>query len=132
MPKQALAAAKNVSRLLEEGVLRSELVAEETYDGVDVDIDELLAQGRAVRVARHRADVRGVAVAQPARRLALELGAVPPELLAVEGGLERLLEPQVEGDVLGLEADLRAVHLLLHHRRRRPAALDHRAARSDE
>ena len=33
-----------------ESVLRSELTPEETYDGVDVDVDELLAQGRCVRV----------------------------------------------------------------------------------
>ena len=33
-----------------ESVLRSELKADETYADVDVDIDELLAQGRCVRV----------------------------------------------------------------------------------
>jgi len=33
-----------------EAVLRSELKADETYPGVDVDVDELLAQGRCVRV----------------------------------------------------------------------------------
>lgn len=34
-----------------EAVLRSELKEEQTYAGLDVDIDELLAQGRAVRVS---------------------------------------------------------------------------------
>ena len=33
-----------------EAVLRSELKAEETYPGLDVDIDELLAQGRCARM----------------------------------------------------------------------------------
>ena len=33
-----------------ESVLRSQLTASETYDGLDVDLDELLAQGRCVKV----------------------------------------------------------------------------------
>lgn len=33
-----------------EAVLRSELRAEETYDGLDVDLDELLAQNACVRI----------------------------------------------------------------------------------
>ena len=33
-----------------ESVLRSQLIASETYDGLDVDLDELLAQGRCVKV----------------------------------------------------------------------------------
>ena len=56
-----------------EGVLRSELKAEETYDDVDVDIDELLAQGRAVKVERtDKKDRDFVLFAAPAGRPASE------------------------------------------------------------
>lgn len=56
-----------------EAVLRSELNAEETYDGVDVDVDELLAQGRCVRVDKSDKKAREfVLFAAPAGRPASE------------------------------------------------------------
>ena len=57
----------------EEAVLRSELIADETYAGVDVDIDELLAQGRAVKVELTDKKSRDfVLFAAPAGRAASE------------------------------------------------------------
>jgi hypothetical protein len=52
MLSRAFPEAERDATVEAEAVLRSELVAEETYHGVDVDVDELLAQGRCVRVER--------------------------------------------------------------------------------
>ena len=54
-----------------EAVLRSDLKAEETYDGVDADIDELLAQGRCVRIPvndPNKRELSTVLFAMPAGR----------------------------------------------------------------
>jgi hypothetical protein len=56
-----------------ESVLRSELKADETYPGVDADIDELLAQGKCVRVFVTHKKTRDFALfANPPGRAATE------------------------------------------------------------
>ena len=61
-----------------EAVLRSELKADETYPGVDVDVDELLAQGRCVRVDVNDKKARDFVLfaAPPGRPVTEELRAL--------------------------------------------------------